>query len=125
MQHIPKWLLFIIIGFIFIGTIFVYAIQSYRYHDIEKLMKESAQIVMTESIDFSSRVDENAVIISEDKFEEKFKDRFENLSGFEVSNYSFKYRREGNFYKSIKIKIIDDQGSSHEITWVTDFNKSI
>lgn len=125
MQHMPKWFVFLILGFVFIGTVSVYAIQSYRYHDITKLMKESAQVVITESVDYSLRVNENNVVISEELFEKNFKKRFEKLKGgFKVNNYSFKYLKDGNLYKAVKIKIIDDQGSPHEVTLVTDFKNS-
>jgi hypothetical protein len=124
MQHIPKWMTLLIIGFLFIAVAAVYVFQSYRYHDVSKLMKQSAQVVMTESMDRSSRTNDESTILSEETFEQRFKDRFEELkAGYEVKSYSFKYRKEGDLYKSVKIKIIDDQDSPHEVTWATDMSQ--
>lgn len=125
MQHISKWLIFVVIAFIFIGAVSVYSYQSYRHHDITKLMKESARSVITESVNYSLRTDEENVIISEELFEEQFKNRFEELSSsFKVDQYIFEYRKEGDFYKAIKVKIIDEQGSDYETILASNFNNS-
>lgn len=125
MQHIPKWILLAILFFILLGTAVTYSIQSYRYNDITTLMRESAQVVIVESVDNAIRTNENSVVFSEELFEEKFKERFEELkSDFDVKEYSFDYRKQGDFYKAVKVKIIDDQNTPFEITFRTDLNNS-
>lgn len=125
MQHIPKWITLLIIGFMFIGVAATYTYQSYRYHDVSKLIKEAAQVALTESTDYSARSDAEVAGITESVFEQRFKDQFEELSdSFDVKNYSFNYKKDGDYYKAIHIKIIDDQDSPHEVTWVTDLSKN-
>lgn len=124
MQHIPKWITLLIIGFMFIGVAATYTYQSYRYHDVSKLIKEAAQVSLTESMDYSSRTDISDAVITESVFEQRFKDQFEQLSdSFDVKSYSFQYQKDGDDYKSVKIKIIDDQDSPHEVTWASDLNQ--
>ena len=125
MQHMPKWLIIVVIAFIFIGAVSVYSYQSYRHHDITKLMKESARSVITESVDYSLRTDEDNILISEEVFEKNFKSRFqETKNSFKVKQYIFEYLKDEDYYKAIKVKIIDEQGSTYETVWASNFNNS-
>lgn len=126
MQYTPKAFILLIVGFLFIGVIGHYGYQSYRHQEITNMMKKSAQVVATESVDHSLRVDEDIVLITERVFEQKFKERFQELAGsFSIASYSFNYLKDGDTYKAINIKVVDDQGSPYQITFVTDFNNQL
>ncbi|MCY9397615.1 hypothetical protein [Bacillus inaquosorum] len=124
MRHFPKWMTLIVLGFILIAYGVYQTMQSYRYNDISKEMKEAAQVAINKNVDKSIRVDEKKVAFVESEFEKEFKTLFNKDQNFKVKNYSFNYLKtpEG-FYKAIKIKIKDDQDSPYEITFVTDFEE--
>ncbi|MCY8056462.1 hypothetical protein [Bacillus inaquosorum] len=124
MRHFPKWMTLIVLGFILIAYGVYQTMQSYRYNDLSKEMKEAAQVAIHKNVDKSIRVDEKKVAFVESEFEKEFKTLFNKDQNFKVKNYSFDYLKtpEG-FYKAIKIKVIDDQDSPYEITFVTDFEE--
>ncbi|MGG0878051.1 MULTISPECIES: hypothetical protein [Bacillus] len=124
MRHFPKWMTLIVLGFILIAYGVYQTMQSYRYNDLSKEMKEAAQVAINKNVDKSIRVDEKKVAFVESEFEKEFKTLFNKDQNFKVKNYSFNYLKtpEG-FYKAIKIKIKDDQDSPYEITFVTDFEE--
>lgn len=126
MRHFPKWMLLIVIGFSLIATAFVFLNQSFRYNDITQVMDEAAQSAITQNINEGIRTSENRLTIIESKFENDFKVHFKKLNTkINVKNYDFQYRKsEEGFYKSIKIKVTDDEDTTYETNYVTDFEKS-
>lgn len=124
MRHFPKWMTLLVVGFILIGYGVYQTMQSYRYNDISKEMKEAAQVAINKNVDKSIRVDEKKVTFIESEFEKEFKSLFNKQQNFKIKSYSFDYLKSGEgFYKAIKIKIIDDQDSPYQITFVTDFEE--
>ena len=87
-------------------------------------MKEAVQVVINQNVDQSLRIDENKVLLTETAFEKDFKERFQKKNRhFEVRQYDFDYLvTENGHYKAIKIKIIDDENTTYQLTYVTDFN---
>ncbi|KYC76838.1 hypothetical protein B4092_4891 [Bacillus licheniformis] len=122
MRHFPKWMIVIVLGFIVIGTVIFTTMQSYRYNDMTKQMKEAAQVAINKNVDKSIRVDETKLSFVETEFEKDFKSLFNKNQNFKVKSYSFDYLKSSDgFYKAIKIKVIDDQDSPYQITFVSDF----
>lgn len=122
LHHFPKWATFIVLSFLLIFTVFSNSLQSYRHNDITKYMEEAAQLVVNQSIDKSSRVSEEQVIISETIFETAFQESFSTLSGsFSVSAFNFEYLvDESGHYKAVRIQIVDENNTPYQITYVTD-----
>lgn len=124
MRHFPKWMTLLVVGFLLIAYGVYQTMQSYRYNDLSKEMKEAAQVAINKNIDKSIRVDEKKVAFVESEFEKEFKTLFNKNQNFKVKNYTFDYLKTAEgFYKAIKIKVIDDQDSPYQITFVTDFEE--
>ncbi|WFP05461.1 hypothetical protein [Bacillus velezensis] len=124
MKNFPKWMILIVLGFVFIGFCVYQSMQSYRYNDLSKEMKEAAQVAINKNLDKSIRVDEKKVIFVESEFEKEFEKIFSKNQNFKTKSYSFDYLKTSEgFYKAIKIKVVDDQDSPYQITFVTDFEE--
>ncbi len=124
MKNNPKWMILIVLGFVFIAFCVYQSMQSYRYNDLSKEMKEAAQVAINKNLDKSIRVDEKKVIFVESEFEKEFEKIFSKNQNFKTKSYSFDYLKTSEgFYKAIKIKVVDDQDSPYQITFVTDFDE--
>ncbi|MFA1782397.1 hypothetical protein ACDX77_19170 [Bacillus velezensis] len=124
MKNFPKWMILIVLGFVFIAFCVYQSTQSYRYNDLSKEMKEAAQVAINKNLDKSIRVDEKKVIFVESEFEKEFKKIFSKNQNFKTKSYSFDYLKTSEgFYKAIKIKVVDDQDSPYQITFITDFEE--
>ncbi|MGM0941312.1 MAG: hypothetical protein ACQEWU_10170 [Bacillota bacterium] len=126
MRHFPKWMIIIVVAFAMIATVFTYMNQSFRYNDITKVMNEAASIAVSTNVDESIRVNEEKMILSVDEFEEDFKVQFMKVNTkLKVKKYGFDYLiSEDGFYKAVKIKVTDDEDTTYEINYATDFVNS-
>ncbi|PKR83056.1 hypothetical protein [Heyndrickxia camelliae] len=125
MRHFPKWMLFLVLGMVMIATVSTQLFQSYRYNDITKTMNEATRIAITKSLNPSVRVMEGKVSITQSAFESNFKQQFQKTNiKLKVKSYKFAYlKTSDNYIKALKVKIIDDEDTAYQTTYIANVVK--